>query len=125
LLKRCPWCGNPKIFRKWLRILDRCPRCGLRFDREEGAWLMSITINYGITGLGWIVLFVGALILYLPHVNAVALLGASVAEIVVVAVFTYPFSKTLTAAADLLVHNAHKGLSPELARRFGLEEPPG
>jgi uncharacterized protein (DUF983 family) len=49
LTKRCPWCGNRKIFRHWLRILDRCPRCGLRFDREEGAWPMSVTINYGVT----------------------------------------------------------------------------
>jgi len=85
---------------------------------------MSITINYGVTALGWIVLFVGALVIYLPHVNVVALLLASVAEIVVVAVLTYPYSKTLTAAADLLVHNAHKGLAPELARRFGLEQTP-
>jgi uncharacterized protein (DUF983 family) len=119
-MKRCPWCGNKAIFRHRLRILDRCPRCGLRFDREEGAWLMSITINYGITGLVWIVLFVVALVLYLPHVNVLVLLGASIAEIVVVAILTYPFSKTVTAAADLLVHNAHKGLTPEMAARFGL-----
>jgi len=86
---------------------------------------MSITINYGITGVLWIVLFVVALVLYLPHVNVAALLGASVAEIVVVAILTYPFSKTLTAAADLLVHGAHKAMSPEEAERFGLSSQDG
>jgi len=81
---------------------------------------MSITINYGVTALGWIVLFVTALVIYLPRVNVSALLGASVAEILVVAVFTYPFSKTITAAADLLVHNAHRGVTADVAARFGL-----
>jgi uncharacterized protein (DUF983 family) len=120
LTKRCPWCGSTQVFRHWLRVHDECPRCGLRFDREEGAWLMSITINYGVTALGWIVLFVGALVLWLPNVNVVGLMLASLVEIVVVAVVTYPFSKTLTAALDLLVHNAHKGLTTEMEKRFGL-----
>jgi hypothetical protein len=108
------------VFRHWLRVLDRCPLCGLRFDREEGAWLMSITINYGVTALAWIALFVVALILWLPNVNVVGLVIASLVEIFAVAVFTYPFSKTITAGVDLLVHNAHKGLTPEMATRFGL-----
>lgn len=73
-----------------------------------------------MTAFLWIVLFVLALVLYLPHVNVPALIGASVAEIVIVAVVTYPFSKTLTAAADLLVHNAHGGLTADMARRFGI-----
>lgn len=81
---------------------------------------MSITINYGVTGVGWIVLFVVALIVWLPHVNMSALIAASVAEIVVVAIATYPMSKTLTAGLDLLVHNAHRGLTPEMRERFGL-----
>ncbi len=81
---------------------------------------MSITINYGVTGFGWIVLFVVALILWLPNVNVVGLIVASVIEIVAVALLTYPVSKTLTAALDLLVHSAHRGLTPEMANRFGV-----
>jgi uncharacterized protein (DUF983 family) len=121
LLKRCPWCGNPKIFKHWLRIRERCPWCGLRFDREEGAWLVSITINYGVTAIGWIVLFVVTLVVSLPHVDVPLLAATSVAEIVGVTLLVYPFSKTVTAAADLLVHGAHNGLSHETAERFGLE----
>jgi uncharacterized protein (DUF983 family) len=123
LAKRCPWCGSNQVFKHWLRVRDKCPRCGLRFDREEGAWLMSITINYGVTAFGWIVLFVVALVLWLPHVNVAGLVIASLVEIVVVAVVTYPVSKTLTAAADLLVHNAHKDLAPEMEKRFGITTP--
>lgn len=121
LLKRCPWCGSKNVFKNWLRVREACPRCGLRFDREEGAWLMSITINYGVTGFVWIVMFVVALILWLPDVNVMGLVVASLIQIVVVAVLTYPVSKTLTAALDLLVHNAHKGLTPEMSGRFGIE----
>jgi uncharacterized protein (DUF983 family) len=123
LTKRCPWCGSKNVFRHWLRVRDECPRCGLRFDREEGAWLMSITINYGVTAFGWIVLFVVALVLWLPRVNVAALVIASLVEIVVVAAITYPISKTLTAALDLLVHNAHKGLTPDMEKRFGVATP--
>jgi uncharacterized protein (DUF983 family) len=36
LLKRCPKCGEAKIFRRWFTLVARCPRCGLVFEREEG-----------------------------------------------------------------------------------------
>jgi uncharacterized protein (DUF983 family) len=27
-LGRCPRCGEAKLFRKWLKSVDRCPECG-------------------------------------------------------------------------------------------------
>ncbi len=28
----CPRCGQAKMFRRWLKIVDRCPNCGLDYD---------------------------------------------------------------------------------------------
>ena len=44
--KRCPRCGERAIFRSWLQLLDRCPRCDLRFEKEEGGFLGAMTLTY-------------------------------------------------------------------------------
>lgn len=51
LLLRCPYCGQGKLFAGWLKMLDRCPNCGLKYEREPGFFLGSIYINYGLTAL--------------------------------------------------------------------------
>ena len=28
----CPQCGEGKMFRRWLKVTDRCSRCGLDYD---------------------------------------------------------------------------------------------
>lgn len=28
----CPQCGEGKMFRRWLKVQDRCPNCGLDYD---------------------------------------------------------------------------------------------
>ena len=63
---RCPTCGAGRLFRGWFRMHDTCDSCGATFKREQGFYLGSIYINYGITvivtgaayallvlGLGW------------------------------------------------------------------------
>jgi uncharacterized protein (DUF983 family) len=102
-VRRCPRCGSGRLFQRWLRIRDRCPRCRLRLEREEGGFLGAMVINYGVTTLVWIVLLVVWLVVDLPDVHVAQL---TIASIVVVAIFPliwYPFSKTLWAAADYLV----------------------
>lgn len=48
-LLRCPACGRGSLFRGWFRMHDACGRCGLPFTREQGFYLGSIYINYGVT----------------------------------------------------------------------------
>ena len=48
---RCPICGRGKLFRWWLLMHERCPNCGVKFEREPGFFLGSIYINYGLTAL--------------------------------------------------------------------------
>jgi uncharacterized protein (DUF983 family) len=119
---RCPWCGERDAFVHRLRVRPRCPDCGFRFDREEGAWLISITINYGITGAVWILGFVIALVVFLPDLPVVALVVRSVIQIVVTAIVFYPYSKTISACLDVFVHTSRGELVEGMSERFGVSE---
>jgi uncharacterized protein (DUF983 family) len=48
-LLRCPACGAGPLFRGWFRMHDACRACGASFLREQGFYLGSIYINYGVT----------------------------------------------------------------------------
>ncbi|HEX6261694.1 MAG TPA: DUF983 domain-containing protein [Actinomycetota bacterium] len=104
LLRRCPRCGRGGLFRRWFTMVEACPRCGLRFEREEGAFLGSLSLNYGVTGLTLIALLAIWIVVSYPDLNArVATIGSLVVLAIVPALF-YPFSKTLWAAIDMLLH---------------------
>jgi uncharacterized protein (DUF983 family) len=48
---RCPNCGGRTLFRKgtFFEINGECPACGLRIERDEGFFLGSMSLNYGVT----------------------------------------------------------------------------
>jgi uncharacterized protein (DUF983 family) len=104
LTKRCPWCGQGKLFRRWFTLPERCPRCGLRFEREEGAFLGSLAINFGVTAAVFIAVLVTWVALTLPDVPAVPVAVTSVVLTVVLPLAIYPFAKTTWAAIDLLLN---------------------
>ena len=46
LLQRCPHCLQGPVFLSWLGMYEQCPVCGIRYEREEGYFMMSIFIGY-------------------------------------------------------------------------------
>jgi uncharacterized protein (DUF983 family) len=43
LAKRCPHCGEGRLFAGWSRHLDRCGVCGLVFERNPGdTWAFTV-----------------------------------------------------------------------------------
>lgn len=47
----CPRCGRGKIFgtsifRLFPKLNERCPVCGLKFEREEGYFLGAMVVSY-------------------------------------------------------------------------------
>jgi uncharacterized protein (DUF983 family) len=104
LVKRCPWCGQGKLFRRWLQLAKRCPRCGFLFEREGGAFLGSLALNYGVTGTAFIILLIVWLAVALPDVDLVALTVASILLVTWLPLVLYPFAKTTWAALDLILH---------------------
>lgn len=84
----CPNCGGRTLFaREHFFVLNKsCPRCGLTIERDEGFFLGSMSLNYGVT----IVLFlVPVLLLYLGGVLAglTASIVAGVGAVVVPILF--------------------------------------
>ena len=47
----CPRCRQGKIYRRsflrsWLDMYDRCPNCGLHYEREQGYFLGAMYASY-------------------------------------------------------------------------------
>lgn len=103
LTKRCPRCGERKIFDSWFRIRERCPACSLVMQRGEGAFLGSLSLNYGVTGAAFIALLVVWLVLDLPDLQFVPLLLSSIGLCLIVPVVFYPFAKTIWSAIELML----------------------
>jgi predicted RNA-binding Zn-ribbon protein involved in translation (DUF1610 family) len=51
LTNRCPNCGGRTLFKPGtlFGVNDRCPQCGLDLVRDEGSFLGSMSLNYGVT----------------------------------------------------------------------------
>jgi len=95
LHERCPRCREGAIFRKslwrgWLAMYERCPVCGLKFEREPGYFLGAMYVSYGLTlvpmlflvvilwraiGLTYSTALLSAALVYLPFVPPVVRLS--------------------------------------------------
>ncbi len=106
LLRRCASCGSGNLFDSWFRMRERCPRCGYRFEREEGFFLGAYVINLAIT-LGLLLLLaVVPLIVLLdsrPDPSLVPIIVGGTAAVVIGPMAFYPFSKTIWTAIDLIL----------------------
>ena len=100
-VRRCPVCGQGKLFRHWFTMVEQCPRCGLRFERIEGHWTGALGVNTIVSfGVLAIVVVVG-LILSAPEFEVVPLFVVAVLVAILLPLFFFPFSKTLWTAVDL------------------------
>ena len=85
-------------------MVERCPGCGVRFEREEGYWVGALIVNAAVTSAAFVVVLVGGLVLWWPDVPWVGLTVAAVAVNLVVPVVLYPWSKTIWMALDVALH---------------------
>ena len=81
---RCPNCGGKTLFRKdkVLHVNAACPNCGMPIERDEGGFLGSLSLNYGVTLVFYLV---PLLLLYLFGVlsGMVASIAAGIGAVVV------------------------------------------
>src|SRR5215472_6132792 len=101
-LCRCPRCGSRGVFESWFHLRERCPGCGLRFEREEGFWLGGYVINFA-TGEAGIVVLLAVLIGLVVnghHVNAAVFLAVGLALAIFGPMATFPPSRTVWSAVD-------------------------
>ncbi|HXO18597.1 MAG TPA: DUF983 domain-containing protein [Thermoanaerobaculia bacterium] len=103
LRKRCPRCGEGRLFRGWNRLYERCPVCGLAYERHTGdTWFVTYITTAGLSGA----LVVGMFLLH-PRIVWLGQALVVLAAIVVIG-FSLPYRKGLAVALDFLVER-HSG----------------
>ena len=103
LRKRCPMCGASAIWRRWGELVDHCPGCGWRFEREEGYWVGAMIVNHAFALAAVLVYLVGGLI-YFSGRAPTWFIFASIGLILLQGFWLYPTSKTLWVWIDVRLH---------------------
>jgi uncharacterized protein (DUF983 family) len=93
----CPRCRLGKIFRSSIfffpKMHERCPVCGLKFEREQGYFLGAMYISYGLA-LAIILLFT-ILMWAITH-------GSIVKDVIWAIILFLPFAPSVTLLARIL-----------------------
>ncbi len=103
LLRRCPVCGRRGLFRH-LRMVERCPRCGLRFERADGTWSGALGLNTMVVFSLLFVVLLGGTLATWPDVAVVPIATAAAAVALLGPLLFFPTSKTLWLAIELCMH---------------------
>jgi len=106
LTRRCAACGGGGLFTGWIRMRERCPRCGHVFGREDGFGLGAILVNLAaVEALLAVAVIVPAIALLAadPQADLVPLAVAGVVAVVVGPVLFYPFARTTWVALELML----------------------
>jgi uncharacterized protein (DUF983 family) len=114
--KLCPRCGERDTFMSWFQTRMACPRCDLRFAREEGGFLGAMTINYAVSIGSWLVVLVAGIVLTVPDMPVVALLVLSAVVLIGVPLWFYPRSKMIWTAVEFLIRRSEPDYRPPTAR---------
>ena len=104
--RRCPRCGKGQLFRHWLKMLDACGNCQMRFERGDGYWLGSMALNFAVTEVFFVAALVVLLVATWPDVPWTTVLFSVVAVNIVVPLAFYPFSRTIWVAVERLASRA-------------------
>jgi uncharacterized protein (DUF983 family) len=103
LALHCPECGGGGLFRRWLYLQPRCPRCALKTDRANpdhfvGAYL----VNLVVAELLFAVAFGVWMLSVWPDVPWDRIEIVLVAAMMIAPLVLYPFTRTVWLAADLI-----------------------
>jgi len=101
---RCPECGSGGLFRRWIQMEPRCGTCGLKLDRGApghfvGAYLVNLIIAELVFAFG---LLVWLMVIW-PDVDWDLVQYVAVAAMVIAPILSYPFTRTVWLAADLII----------------------
>jgi uncharacterized protein (DUF983 family) len=103
LVQHCPLCGQGRLFRRWFTMVERCPRCRLRFERIEGHWVGSLGMNTIVSFTVLFVVVVAGLVLSHPTYRMAPLVAAAAFTAIAMPLVFFPSSKTLWTAIDLVM----------------------
>ncbi len=84
-------------------MVERCPRCNLKFERIEGHWAGSLGLNTIVSFATLLVVLVVGLIATFPDFPVKRLVTINVIAAVCVPPLFFPFSRTLWTAIDIVM----------------------
>ncbi|MCU1354541.1 MAG: hypothetical protein JWM05_3750 [Acidimicrobiales bacterium] len=102
--KRCARCGGGRLYRSWFRMHDRCPHCGVQFEREEGFFTGAFLINFAVTEVLVFVSLMAYVLVLASSTGAVSIvpvLAVGLVFAVLAPIAFYPFSRTVWFAIHL------------------------
>jgi uncharacterized protein (DUF983 family) len=103
--RRCPYCGGSGVFDGYFALHERCPTCGVTFEREEGYFLGGYALNLvvaEIIGLG-----LAIFLLFKTDLRELDLIWQEIIAVALAVAFPlilFPFSRTVWIALDLVFH---------------------
>ncbi len=103
LTRRCARCGAGKLFSRYFTMAERCPRCDLKFEREEGFFLGAYTMNLAFMMISAVIIIFVGFALREPGGSLMPMLVAGGVCTLILPPLLYPFSKTLWVAVDQLM----------------------
>ncbi len=101
--KRCSACGERDIWAGWGRPVERCPRCGLAFERIEGHFVGAVGLNTCVSFVVMFVVLIVSMILTAPEFDLRILLPVNVGAALGMATWFMPISKTLWTSFDIMM----------------------
>ena len=97
---RCPHCLEGAVFAGVWQTRQRCPNCGIRFEREDGYFMMSVFIGYVIATALAVPIIV---ILYLQDASVWAHVGISTALLAILSPLIFRYSRMIWLHLDELL----------------------
>ena len=99
--RRCPYCGGAGIFAGYFSLRERCPTCGVSFDREEGYFLGAMLVNLLVAE--FLTVAVAVALMIFTDLSLLPLEAIAISLAVGLPILFYPYSRMLWMALDLLV----------------------
>lgn len=97
------------MVRPLARIVDSCPGCAHRFEREEGYWLGAVLLSTAATIVLFGALFIGLTVATWPDPPWAVIAGVTIGANLLFPIVFHPFARMLWVALDLTFHPVPAG----------------
>lgn len=120
LRRRCPQCGQGRIFQGWLKVRDHCDVCGLKLLSDQGdLWAYLVAVDRALFIFPLIVMIYFRI--YNPYsIWYYVLCGALLWAFI----YTLPHRNGMSLGVDYLIRRKHGDLSDKESPPKSNEPPP-
>lgn len=105
--RRCPQCGQGRVFKSWLKLRDRCEVCGLQLLNNQGdLWVYLVAVDRALFIFPLVIMIYFRL--YNPY--SIWYYAFSIA-LLVGFLYTLPHRNAMGLGVDYLIRRKHGDLS--------------